>query len=717
MRSITQAPLPRFRDLLKVMRKKLTDTELSKPWAKDSCNTFWLSRSSHSIALIARCRHEAVGGAPVCVWIPDFFCDTALDPLRELRAQIVFYPLTTQFEPDWHVCELLSEQNSVDIFVHAHYFGGKSSVELSASFAKKHRAWLVEDAVHMLRPVAGVGELSDFILYSPHKHLPIPDGALLVVRENGPSTLGANEQNKIIFEKLFKCHYDTSDPSNFQTLKWLVKRLSQRLGVRAPRKKAHFYPKPAPIKPFSPKSMSPLSKRILAVLIPKLDEIAVYRSQLAAKWVETISWSSAGALTRSGSSEDSPYLVGFRGNNEILVTDTFNSLGNNAAFPVTSWPDLPEEVANNKALYKASLEAHGDRLYLPVHQSLVEKDIVKHGPKAITELTKSWKINLVSEDQWGLFLENSHKTNMLQSWQYGKAKEIHEGWRPLRFLISDDKNKAIALVQVLTKCLPFIGGIARVNRGPLLLNNELEDDVGVRFAALKVLIREARRQRWWLLSAALELPDVPLVAKGLETLGFIKSKSPRWTSGRISLKREEEQLLMSLKGKWRNGMRKGIKLGVKVSRMDCNAESMRFLMDSYTHLQSAKGFEGLSTGVLESLSEQNGKLWGFNLFFAFEEGGEKDHPIGVVVTVNSGDTSTYLIGTTNDKGRDMQANSVLLWESLVYAKASGCNWFDIGGLSDETPRGIASFKRGLNAEPYGLIGDYFKLIFPFTGMK
>jgi hypothetical protein len=55
----------------------------------------------------------------------------------------------------------------------------------------RQRAWLIEDAVHALRPVRGIGASGDFVLYSPHKHLPIPDGAVLVVRGDGPAEFGA----------------------------------------------------------------------------------------------------------------------------------------------------------------------------------------------------------------------------------------------------------------------------------------------------------------------------------------------------------------------------------------------------------------------------------------------------------------------------------------------------------------------------------------------
>ena len=38
-------------------------------------------------------------------------------------------------------------------------------------------------------PEGNIGKIGDLVLYSPHKHLPIPNGALLVIRDDGPAKL------------------------------------------------------------------------------------------------------------------------------------------------------------------------------------------------------------------------------------------------------------------------------------------------------------------------------------------------------------------------------------------------------------------------------------------------------------------------------------------------------------------------------------------------
>lgn len=300
------------------------------------------------------------------------------------------------------------------------------------------------------------------------------------------------------------------------------------------------------------------------------------------------------------------------------------------------------------------------------------------------------------------------KTNMLQSWQYGAAKEWAEGWRTLRFLISDNSGHPVALAQILTRSLPLLGGLARLNRGPLLLEELPEDQSIARtMEALRALLRVARRQRWWVVQIAPELPDNEKAFSGLTHLGLRRRQAPGWASGRLALGVDEKSLLMRLNGKWRNCMRKGERLGVKVTRHNGGGPNMDLLISGYAELQRSKGFKGLTEALLRSLAGQQGKAWQFDIFTAWTANSPaNDEPIGMLVTIRHGDTATYLIGSTNDQGRQMQANSVMLWQAILHAKQAGCAWFDIGGLTDVTPKGVAEFKKGINAVPYVLTGEW-----------
>lgn len=314
----------------------------------------------------------------------------------------------------------------------------------------------------------------------------------------------------------------------------------------------------------------------------------------------------------------------------------------------------------------------------------------------------------VSLEQWDIHWRRVPKSNLLQSWQYGAAKEQVTSWRALRFLILDSKGYTVALSQILTCGIPFLGGVARINRGPLLLDEIPEDQYIARYIELlQALLREVRRRHWWVIQIAPELPNTENASTGLMKIGFQRCPYPAWASGRLELGVDEKTLLMGLDGKWRNCLRKGERLGVLVSHHNGRGPEQDTLISDYAKLQQSKCFKGLPEALLRSLATQKGNGWQFHQFVA-RAGGmpASDNPIGMLVTVQHGDSVTYLIGSTNDLGRKMQANSVLLWRAILQAKEAGCTWFDIGGLNSATPKGVAEFKKGINAVPYALIGEW-----------
>ena len=149
--------------------------------------------------------------------------------------------------------------------------------------------------------------------------------------------------------------------------------------------------------------------------------------------------------------------------------------------------------------------------------------------------------------------------------------------------------------------------------------------------------------------------------------------------------------------------------GVRISVSNAEGKTLSEVISSYKQLQNRKNFSGINDDLLKELAKQKStnSNWKFNIFIAITEleGGEQV-PIGSLTSIHYGDTANYFTGVTSDLGRKLQANYVLLWSAIQYAKRSNCKWFDIGGLNDSTPEGVARFKRGLNSIQYKLIGEW-----------
>lgn len=710
MRRLTLAPLPRLKTLLSAWLKSVsTDQVLAQPWCRDGEVSLWFSRSSWSLAVVAKSRQLQIKRAPV-IWLPDYFCEAALQPLRKTAARIFFYPVDATATPNEAECEQLAAAGPPDIFVVVHYFGRPSHVPWLPSFCKQHGAWLIEDAAHVLYPSCGVGDHGDVVLYSPHKHLPIPDGALLVVRKCGPSRLAENHSALNCLLKTQAHFFEQQPPTRMPVAIWLVKRTLQRLGLRRQAKatvsggvvgmaqsQSLLHPR-----------MSELARKFLAVELPNLSEIAELRHARNKLWSRFFT-----LLEHQHVSGDAngvcgtnfvPYLARLILKTEAVAHSTADLLSR-TGIPTTTWPDFPPEVIANPGKHEAALAMHRQSIFVPIHQTISDRDMAIAIRRLVSAITAHWTVRQLERDEWVGYWARCGMSNMLQAWEYGTAKTVAEGWKAYRFLVCDNMHKPIGLTQILARELPVLGGVARLNRGPLIIG-EQEDTrlIPLKLAVISALSLETLRRRWWRLMLAPELPASDVANSGLRILGCKRRSGPAWSSGRLFLKRDEASILMGLDGKWRNGLRKGLSLSVTATLQPAEDENLEVLVRQYSQLQKNKSFSGLSEHLLRALAvEGESASWGFNLFSSHAPDGEQ---LGMLVSVRSGDTSVYLVGTTTENGRKCQANSVMLWQAILKARADGCAWFDIGGLNETTPKGIAAFKRGLKADPYVLVGEW-----------
>jgi lipid II:glycine glycyltransferase (peptidoglycan interpeptide bridge formation enzyme) len=320
-----------------------------------------------------------------------------------------------------------------------------------------------------------------------------------------------------------------------------------------------------------------------------------------------------------------------------------------------------------------------------------------------------------SYKEWLESLKKCQKVNMLQSWQYGQAKEETSRWSINRFLIMNDEQVVVAIAQVLSISLPLFGGIARMNRGPLLLNSTNNAlDKKILYRVIATLFEEFKQKRWRVVQIAPEISDKEQNYSFLKNIGLKKLATLPYASGLLDLQSSKEQLLMKLKKKWRYSLRKSQEIGLNVSILDGSNKDFFMLLNRYRDLKIEKDFSGISDSLITSLSTKKSKEWQFNLFIAnTNESEDIGDCCGMVVSIRHSDTTTYLIGVTNKEGRELQANYLLLWEAIIHAKINGCKWFDIGGLDATTPKGIAHFKNGLQSEPYSYIGEWRGLILPW----
>jgi len=373
--SMTYSPLPKWKVLLQSIffPNKIDRHDLSRSWVEKKDNYFWLSRSAWSLYLIAKFRIKATGKKNIVVWCPDYFCNSSLAPLRELGVQLKFYQIQEDVNPNIESCLELMKEAKPDLIIAVHYFGKPAELSGLQNISSEIGAWLIEDSAHVAIPVKKIGTYGDFILYSPYKSLPIPDGALLIVRNLGPCKITREMIDNNGLSDLYRILIDSNNSNILRVMLWLIKRIIQKLGIYKLPINTSFDNDGLVVntKRFIRPRMSLLSKRMLANMLKQIKNDFNIKITNQKLWEEYISSNDIGNnnIDISSINEYIPYLYALVHKSKASAEKTFSELSNNR-LPVLTWPDLPPEVRCAPGVHNVAIFLRESRVFLPLHDSL-----------------------------------------------------------------------------------------------------------------------------------------------------------------------------------------------------------------------------------------------------------------------------------------------------------------------------------------------------------
>ncbi|TQE83103.1 DegT/DnrJ/EryC1/StrS family aminotransferase [Leptospira noguchii] len=695
------APLPSWRSLFSILSfKNINQKSNSKIWMNSSSDIpLWFSKSAWSLLAVAVWRKIHSDQKDVIFWIPDYFCNSSLFLLRSWGVKFVFYPIQRNREPDYKACKELLKSNSIDVFLLVHYFGKPSDSNRAFEFCKEKNVILIEDAAHVLKPIKGIGEKGDFILYSPHKHLPIPDGAVLIVRNSGPSNISWDVRDEDQVNKILKNHYQEVGNTKLLGTKWLLKRLLQKLGFKNRRNLNTFFSKDVFQNTASYPFFSLIAKKMLNGLLPQLNGIAKQKIRNQKVWDEVLSNRYELCIDRK-SENWTPYLSEYSFDGIDKTELMFKTLLKDE-FPVSTWPDLPPEIHDKVQYHLNAIELRNSRLFLSIHSNLSIGTMIKNQKvsqdtkKGFLKLNVEW--DFITRDEWEELFRKIENSNLLQSWVYGESKEICEGWKIRRGIFTFESQN-IAIVQVLEKSILGIFKLYRINRGPLFL--------GKVDSKIKELVFHELSKFGNLLKGSILLfnPELVLDGKSLVLMkkkGFYESKFSIWTSAFIDLTKDLNFLRQNLDSKWRNMLTNSEKNELTLEVGSSNF-LFHWMLNKYEELTLNKNFSGISKSMLLQIEKEQ------NTFLILRAIYQNEFVAGICIATH-GASATYLIGWNGELGRKLRANHFLLWNSVVQLKQMGYLSFDLGGIDQEKTPGIAEFKLGMNGDKYELSGEFWKL--------
>ena len=340
------------------------------------------------------------------------------------------------------------------------------------------------------------------------------------------------------------------------------------------------------------------------------------------------------------------------------------------------------------------------------------------GLERVSGAPMTFNVSGIDSAAWEHQLKKADSYALTQDWTYGDAKTLSDKVDICRVVISDDKGQPIALAQLLIKKIGLFLKIAKLTRGPVLLGADLYEETELerrKLLSIEALRGFSIRRLWVLFYIYPEIHSSAKLETDVERLGFKRTNEIKIGSAILNLTWNDEQIFSNLNGKWRNLLRKAMKEGSEVQKFNGAALPTERIVSTYNILKAEKNFTGISNNLLQCMLTSPTLSKNIYAYMTFECRGEEKAgkaPSGLLIAVDHGQVCSYLIGYSDADGRRKNVNYLLLWEAILDAKGRGQTIFDLGGLNENTPPGIARFKRGLNGAEYELLGG-FRRVFKF----
>ncbi len=299
---------------------------------------------------------------------------------------------------------------------------------------------------------------------------------------------------------------------------------------------------------------------------------------------------------------------------------------------------------------------------------------------------------IVSLADWNHFLLQHPNAHLLQTGEWGELKSAF-GWKPVR-IIND-----IAGAQILFRKRPlgFTGGYIpkAVNGTQLSVNSEQFwkeiDSICKTYHAVFLKIEpdlwDDQKPETW----NLKLRTSPQNIQPPRTLI-------------INIKDDVDAIMAKMKQKTRYNIRLAEKKGVTVRAWD-DIESFHQMM------LVTGGRDGFGVHSLEYYRRAY-KLFHPKGMCEILVAEYEDKPLAALFVARNGNRAYYLYGASTDEERNRMPTYLLQWEAMKWAKARGCEEYDLWGVPDEDEAtleanfekrhdglwGVYRFKRGFGGE-------------------
>ena len=665
--------------------------------SKPGEHQFYLSRSSWSILSICIFRLKRFNQKSINVFLPNYFCNDPIPLLNQKNINLIYYEIDDQFEPDLKNLNSLSETAKPDIFLGVHYFGNPLVSNFLKTFCIKNKCWYIEDATHCLKRDKIIGTQGDFVIFSPYKHLAIPNGAILIVRADGPSKLNVADYSSLDINqflkvelKKFKFKRGLIKKNFFLSISWVIKKIILFVLNEISLFSNHYkniYKKglnPNYFETIYPYKISFISKHLMSRYdLEKISILRIRNQKIFKEILEKKVKIHKKFNSKLNYFNHTPYLLPI-----ILKSDDEAFELINIGIPIIKWPLYPKEFLDASKKFK-------DIYFILLNHTINNKyfkNIFNHK----SDLKKIKILKSTPQDCVDFVKMNSSNMNLTQSPYYGLSKAAVEN-KKIHFYKIMIGDREVGVLQILQKKYFKFITLLRINRGPILINEvELNERINI---ILKIL-KFGNIFKLKLLSITPDTSFFSIESLFLRSFRSRRLKFSNWKSSIIYLNKSLDELISSLKPKWRNSLKKAQKQNLNIN-ISSNMKDVEVLLKSYLQDVEKKKFKRVNPDLIKKMVQTQSdseKLYVFNA--------KKDNIVlGSILISRQFKNLTYLIGWSSDDGRKLNVNYILLWEAITYFKSEDYKVFDLGGLIGKN-HPIDFFKLGMNGSYYENCGEY-----------
>ncbi|MBI3153287.1 MAG: peptidoglycan bridge formation glycyltransferase FemA/FemB family protein, partial [Chloroflexi bacterium] len=261
--------------------------------------------------------------------------------------------------------------------------------------------------------------------------------------------------------------------------------------------------------------------------------------------------------------------------------------------------------------------------------------------------------------EWNQFLTKFPNTHLLQMGEWGELKKDF-GWKPVRIV------SGASGVQILFRKLPLgftIGYIPKPVMSNELQSNKFWHEIDVVCKKNKTIFLKVEPDTWD--------EDFQLVSRSLPLVTSPHNIQPPRTII-LGITKSEEEILAAMKQKTRYNIRLAEKKGVTVRAWD----DVSTFHEMMTVTGGRDGFGVHSKKYYQRAYDLFHPKGTCELLLAEYEG----KPLASLMVFANGKRAWYVYGASNNEERNRMPTYLLQWEAIRWAKARGCEEYDLWGV-------------------------------------